>query len=99
MSGETLRAPRRQLRRLRASAFDRHSVFKSATIARLSGARRIFGFSGDSFRAKEILLLSPKNCHVIRKNIFLVEGSLACLFIACRKINRRKYLSYLWSPI
>src|SRR5881398_3755838 len=49
MSGETLRAPRQQLRRLRASAFDVaidfQGLIKSATIARLSGARRIFGFT------------------------------------------------------
>src|SRR4029450_12864714 len=49
MSGETLRAPRQQLRRLRPSAFDIaldfQGVLKSASIARLSGARRVFGFS------------------------------------------------------
>ncbi len=49
MSGETLRAPRQQLRQLRASAFDLaldfQGLLKSASIARLSGARRIFGFS------------------------------------------------------
>ncbi|MFN2515967.1 MAG: glycosyltransferase family 9 protein [Pyrinomonadaceae bacterium] len=86
MSGETLRAPRQQLRRLRASAFDLafdfQGLLKSATIARLSGARRIFGFSRDSLRepASRILLSksvsTPKNCHVIRKNVFLVEGAL-----------------------
>src|SRR3979411_2530283 len=41
MSGETLRAPRQQLRLLRASAFD--LLPKSRAIARLSGARRVFG--------------------------------------------------------
>ena len=41
MSGETLRAPRQQLRRLRASAFDLSP--KSPVIARLSGARRFSG--------------------------------------------------------
>src|SRR5687768_17915574 len=49
MSGETLRAPRQQLRRLRASAFDValdfQGLLKSASIARLSGARRVFGYS------------------------------------------------------
>src|SRR2546421_7720353 len=85
MSGETLRAPRQQLRRLRASAFDLaldfQGLYKSAAIARLSGARRIFGFSRDSLRepASRILLSksipTPKNCHVIRKNVFLVEGA------------------------
>ena len=39
MSGETLRAPRQQLRRLHASAFD--LFIKSLVIARLSGARCI----------------------------------------------------------
>nr|MDQ2936712.1 glycosyltransferase family 9 protein [Acidobacteriota bacterium] len=86
MSGETLRAPRQQLRRLRASAFDLaldfQGLYKSAAIARLSGARRIFGFSRDSLRepGSRILLSKripiPKNCHVIRKNVFLVEGAL-----------------------
>jgi hypothetical protein len=41
MSGETLRAPRQQLRRLHASAFD--LLVKSPVIARLSGARCILG--------------------------------------------------------
>src|SRR6266536_1551621 len=54
MSGETLRAPRQQLRRLRASAFDLaldfQGLLKSAFIARLSGARRIYGFSRDCLR-------------------------------------------------
>src|SRR5437667_12714626 len=62
MSGETLRAPRQQLRLLRASAFDLaldfQGLLKSASIARLSGARRIFGFARDSLRepASRILL-------------------------------------------
>ncbi len=71
MSGETLRAPRQQLRRLRASAFDFQKLFKSATIARLLGARRIFGFSGESLRGprewdstvkSEELSCYPKKC-------------------------------------
>src|SRR3989441_12185563 len=52
MSGETLRAPRQQLRLLRASAFDLaldfQGLLKSATIARLSGARRIYGFAREA---------------------------------------------------
>src|ERR687890_815744 len=48
MSGETLLAPRQQLRRLRASPFDLsldfQGLLKSAAIARLSGARRRCGF-------------------------------------------------------
>src|ERR1044072_8813414 len=54
MSGETLRAPRQQLRRLRASAFDLaldfQGLLKPATIARLSAAHRVFGFSKDALR-------------------------------------------------
>ena len=86
MSGETLRAPRRQLRRLRASAFDLaldfQGLLKSATIARLSGAHRIFGFSRDALRepASRMLLSKSipisKNSHVIRKNLTLVGGAL-----------------------
>src|SRR5438094_6268094 len=86
MSGETLRAPRQQLRQLRASAFDLaldfQGLLKSASIARLSGAHRIFGFSRDSLRepASRILLSKSipisKNTHVIRKNLQLVSGAL-----------------------
>ena len=54
MSGETLRAPRQQLRLLRASAFDLaldfQGLIKSAMIARLSGARRIVGFAREALR-------------------------------------------------
>src|SRR6266566_5315574 len=49
MSGETLRAPRQQLRLLRASAFDLaldfQGLLKSSLVARLSRARRIVGFA------------------------------------------------------
>jgi heptosyltransferase I len=86
MSGETLRAPRQQLRRLRASAFDIaldfQGLLKSASIARLSGARRIFGFSHESLRepASRLLLSKtvfiPKHTHVIDKNLALVRGAL-----------------------
>lgn len=86
MSGETLRAPRQQLRRLRASAFDIaldfQGLLKSASIARLSGARRIFGFSREGLRepasrfflSKTIFV--PKQTHVVRKNLALVSGAL-----------------------
>jgi heptosyltransferase-1 len=86
MSGETLRAPRQQLRRLRASAFDLaldfQGLIKSATIARLSGARRIFGFSREGLReppsrfllSKQISV--PKQTHVINKGLELVRGAL-----------------------
>jgi lipopolysaccharide heptosyltransferase I len=86
MSGETLRAPRQQLRRLRASAFDValdfQGLLKSASIARLSGARRVFGYSRTGLRepASSIFLSKrvsvPKRTHVIQKGLFLVEGAL-----------------------
>jgi len=86
MSGETLRAPRQQLRRLRASAFDVaidfQGLLKSASIARLSGARRVFGYSRAGLREPaSALLLSktvavPKQTHVIRKSLLLLEGAL-----------------------
>src|ERR1700674_262160 len=54
MSGETLRAPRQQLRLLRASAFDLaldfQGLLKSAMVARLSRARRIVGFDSGGGR-------------------------------------------------
>ena len=86
MSGETLQAPRQQLRRLRASAFDLaldfQGLIKSATIARLSGARRIFGFTRPGLREPPSrFLLSrriavPEKTHVIRKGLELVSGAL-----------------------
>jgi heptosyltransferase-1 len=86
VSGETLRAPRQQLRQLRASAFDLaldfQGLLKSASIARLSGARRVFGFQKTSLRepASRFLLSQSitisKNLHVIRKNLGLVSGAL-----------------------
>ena len=86
MSGETLRAPRQQLRRLRASAFDLaidfQGLLKSASIARLSGARRVFGFSRDALREPASRLLLSKSIpitaktHVIRKNLALLAGAL-----------------------
>ena len=86
MSGETLRAPRQQLRRLRASAFDLaldfQGLLKSASIARLSGARRVFGYSRAGLREPaSALLLSrtvavPRQTHVIRKSLLLVQGAL-----------------------
>src|SRR6266404_2502799 len=86
VSGETLRAPRQQLRRLRASAFDLaldfQGLLKSASIARLSGARRVFGFSREGLREPPSrFLLSrtivvPKQTHVIKKGLELVRGAL-----------------------
>jgi ADP-heptose:LPS heptosyltransferase len=87
MSGETLRAPRQQLRRLRASAFDValdfQGLLKSASIARLSGARRVFGYARAGLREPaSALLLSktiavPKHTHVIRKSLLLLHGALS----------------------
>src|SRR5258705_13600149 len=86
MSGETLRAPRQQLRRVRASAFDIaldfQGLLKSASIARLSGARRVFGYSREGLRepASRLLLSKkvyvPKRTHVISRALQLVNGSL-----------------------
>jgi heptosyltransferase-1 len=86
VSGETLRAPRQQLRQLRASAFefalDFQGLLKSALIARLSGAHRVFGFSSNSLRepASRIFLSKSipisENLHVIRKNLTLAQGAL-----------------------
>lgn len=86
MSGETLRAPRQQLRRLRASAFDLaldfQGLIKSASIARLSGARRVFGYARAGLRepASTVFLSKritiPPHTHVIRKALLLVQGAL-----------------------
>ena len=86
MSGETLRAPRQQLRLLRASAFDLaldfQGLIKSAMIARLSRAGRVVGFAREALRepASRLLLHEtvsvPAGVHVIRKNLALVEAAL-----------------------
>ena len=71
MSGETLRAPRQQLRRLRASAFDValdfQGLLKSASIARLSGARRVFGYSRAGLREPASAFSCPKRVAVPKK--------------------------------
>src|SRR5438105_14506442 len=86
MSGETLPAARRQLRRLRASPFDLaldfQGLLKSALIAKLSGAPRRVGFARATLRepASRFLLTKtvgvPARVHVIRKNLALVAGAL-----------------------
>ncbi|MFN2579192.1 MAG: lipopolysaccharide heptosyltransferase I [Pyrinomonadaceae bacterium] len=86
MSGETLRAPRQQLRLLRASAFDLaldfQGLLKSAMIARLSRAPRIVGFARPALRepASRLLLHEmvsiPPGLHIIRKNLRLVSAAL-----------------------
>ncbi|MET0621385.1 MAG: lipopolysaccharide heptosyltransferase I [Pyrinomonadaceae bacterium] len=86
LSGETLSATRRQLRRLRASPFDLsldfQGLFKSALIARLSGAKRRAGFDRASSREplSRLLLTQtfavPTRVHVIRKNLSLASRAL-----------------------
>jgi ADP-heptose:LPS heptosyltransferase len=86
VSGETLLAPRQQLRRLRASSFDLaldfQGLLKSAAIARLSGARRSYGFSREHLRepASRFLLSKtisvPPHTHVIHKNLRLAALAL-----------------------
>jgi lipopolysaccharide heptosyltransferase I len=86
MSGETLRAPRQQLRLLRASAFDLaldfQGLLKSSLAARLSRAQRVYGFARDALRepASRFLVHQtvpiPFGLHVIRKNLTLVRSAL-----------------------
>jgi lipopolysaccharide heptosyltransferase I len=86
VSGETLLAPRQQLRRLRASPFDIaldfQGLLKSAAIARLSGTPRRYGFARASLRepASRFLLSKtirvPLRSHVIVKNLSLAAEAL-----------------------
>jgi lipopolysaccharide heptosyltransferase I len=86
LSGETLSATRRQLRRLRASPFDLsidfQGLLKSALVARLSGARRRVGFAPEHLREPAARLLLnetvriPARLNVIRKNLALASGAL-----------------------
>jgi ADP-heptose:LPS heptosyltransferase len=86
VSGETLRAPRQQLRQLRASAFDLTLDFqlslRSPSIARPSGALRIFGFLRDSLRERIRRILLSKsfsvsiNPYTIRKNLSRAHEAL-----------------------
>ena len=86
MSGETLRAPRQQLRLLRASAFDLaldfQGLLKSSLAARLSRAKRVYGFARDALRepASRFLVHQtvaiPAGLHVIRKNLALVKSAV-----------------------
>src|ERR671938_1975178 len=86
VSGETLLAPRQQLRRLRASSFDTaldfQGLLKSAAIARLSGARRLYGYSREALRepASRLLLThtvkTPLDVNVIVKGLTLTAGAL-----------------------
>jgi lipopolysaccharide heptosyltransferase I len=86
LSGETLPATRRQLRRLRASPFDLaidfQGLLKSALVSRLSGAKRRVGFAREHLRepAGRFLLTEtvsvPARLNVIRKNLALASGAL-----------------------
>ncbi len=86
LSGETLSATRRQLRRLRASPFDLsldfQGLIKSALVARLSGAKRRAGFDRAHLREplSRLFLTQtvrvPTRVHVIRKNLSLASGAL-----------------------
>jgi lipopolysaccharide heptosyltransferase I len=86
LSGETLPATRQQLQRLRASAFDValdfQGLLKSATIARLARAPRVYGFARRSLRepASRFLLTHtvnvPLDINVIRKNLALAAAAL-----------------------
>jgi heptosyltransferase I len=86
VSGETLLAPRQQLRRLRASSFDTaldfQGLLKSAAIARLSRPKRSYGFAREALREPPSRFLLtrtvrvPLRSHVIVKNLALVAGAL-----------------------
>src|SRR5215210_2159896 len=68
VSGETLLAPRQQLRRLRASAFDSaldfQGLLKSAMIVRLARARRSYGFAREALREPASRFLLSKTIRV-----------------------------------
>jgi len=76
----------RQMRELRKfsydAALDFQGLFKSATIAKLSKAKRSYGFSKQNLRepASRFLLAktfeTPRKIHVIRKNLTLAEKAL-----------------------
>ena len=63
-------------------AIDLQGLIKSAVIAKISGAKRRWGFSRSGLRepAGRLLLTdtvkTPDRCHVIRKNLHLVAGAL-----------------------
>lgn len=63
-------------------AIDMQGLIKSAVIAKISGAKRRWGFSRAALRepAGRFLLTdtvkTPERCHVIRKNLHLAAGAL-----------------------
>lgn len=85
-SGETLFSAREQLRQLRrekyAVAIDFQGLLKSASIARLARARRLYGFSKQNLRepASRFLLSdtfeTARQIHVIEKNLTLAKKAL-----------------------
>ena len=76
LSGETLAATRRQLRRLRASPFDLsldfQGLFKSSLVARLSGARRRAGFDRAHLR-------EPLSRFLLNQTVEVPGHDLACV--------------------
>jgi len=76
----------RQLRVLRKFGFDIaidfQGLLKSATIAKLSGAKKRWGFSRDGLREPMSRLLltntvqTPSQIHIIQKNLALASGAL-----------------------
>lgn len=84
--GETLLVARQQLSGLRASAFDVaidfQGLLKSAVIAKLSGAKRRFGFSKKNLREPSSRFLltetfeTPPRLNIIQKNLHLLQRSL-----------------------
>jgi lipopolysaccharide heptosyltransferase I len=84
--GEILPDATRQMRELRKNPFDIaldfQGLLKSATIAKLSKARRKYGFAKQNLRepASRFLLTktfeTPRKVHVIRKNLILAENAL-----------------------
>jgi len=83
---ELLLSASRQIKSLRQFQFDIaidfQGLLKSAMIAKLSGAKRRWGFSRDALREPSSRLLhtdsvnTPQGIHVIRKNLALAAGAL-----------------------
>jgi len=81
-----LRELRGQVSELRQAkydvALDFQGLIKSAVVAKLSGAKQRWGFSGRALRepASRILLTNavriPKETHIVRKNLLLAKGAL-----------------------
>ena len=83
---ETLRELRSQVGELRQTrydiALDFQGLIKSAVVAKLSGAKRRWGFAGRALKepASRILLTDsvriPKQTHIIKKNLMLAKSAL-----------------------